>query len=186
MARRKRILPDTIDQLTPASYNPRVISDEALAGLTESLEQFGDLSGITWNRRTGNLVAGHQRVKALQQRHGNIAIVDGAAVTPSGERFAVRVVDWPIERERAANVAANNPAIQGTFDDTIGDLLAQIQQDTPDLWGTDLGFDTLLGLVNVDWTTPAPGEGEGKSFDETAASDVKMLECPECHHKWPA
>jgi ParB-like chromosome segregation protein Spo0J len=57
---------DSIDQLKPAPYNPRAISEESLKALGVSLEEFGDLSGFTWNKRTGNLVTGHQRLRALQ------------------------------------------------------------------------------------------------------------------------
>ena len=46
--------------LKPAPYNPRTISEEALKGLGVSLEEFGDISGFTWNKQTGHLVTGHQ------------------------------------------------------------------------------------------------------------------------------
>ena len=55
-----------IDDLKPASYNPRKISKKAFEGLEVSLKKFGDISGIVWNKRTGNLVSGHQRVAKLR------------------------------------------------------------------------------------------------------------------------
>ena len=51
--------------LSPASYNPRKISPEQLKALGDALKVFGDLGGIVRNRKTGNLVGGHQRVKSL-------------------------------------------------------------------------------------------------------------------------
>lgn len=54
-----------LDDLAAAPYNPRRISEDAAAGLRGSIETFGDLSGIVWNERTGNLVAGHQRVACV-------------------------------------------------------------------------------------------------------------------------
>jgi len=56
----------SLADLRAASYNPREITQEALEGLGHSLEEFGDISGIVWNKRTGHLVAGHQRVEALR------------------------------------------------------------------------------------------------------------------------
>ena len=47
----------SIEDLKPASYNPRRISDRAARALAKSIGDFGDLSGIVWNKRTGNLVA---------------------------------------------------------------------------------------------------------------------------------
>jgi hypothetical protein len=171
----------TIDQLEAAPYNPRKISEQALSGLATSIDQFGDLSGITWNIRTRHLVAGHQRVRALRQKYGNLSIVGDSIVTPTGDRFGIRVVDWPLEKERAANVAANSPTIQGEFDDTIGELLAQIQQDTPELWETDIGFDNLLTTmqeqsVHVDEhdRTPPVHEDEVPEVDESKPPDSKL------------
>lgn len=71
-----------ISDLRPASYNPRTIEDDAAAGLAQSLERFGDLSGIVWNQRTGHLVAGHQRVNQLRERGAQL--VGGVVVSAHG------------------------------------------------------------------------------------------------------
>ena len=57
--------PTSIPDLKPAPYNPREITADALKRLQRSVEEFGDISGIVWNRQTGNMVSGHQRLKAL-------------------------------------------------------------------------------------------------------------------------
>jgi ParB-like chromosome segregation protein Spo0J len=54
------------DDLAPDPVNPREIGDDQRAGLGASLEIFGDLSGIVWNKRNGLLVAGHQRMERLR------------------------------------------------------------------------------------------------------------------------
>lgn len=133
---------ETIDDLKPAPYNPRTISPDALHGLRQSVERFGDLSGIVWNARSGHLVAGHQRVKALTDA--------GATFDPSpprlvlGDRaFPVRVVDWDDATERAANITANNPHISGEFNDGLAGLL----DDLRDFDGFDaLRLDALLAI----------------------------------------
>lgn len=120
--------------LLPAPYNPRTISVDALAGLDQSLVEFGDIAGLVYNARSGNLICGHQRLRALQERWGDkLTIRGGAVCTPHGDRYPVRVVEWSPARERAANVAANNPHIAGVFDESLlRDVLSEIQSDETD------------------------------------------------------
>lgn len=127
--------PKTLRDLRPAEYNPRSISPEALRGLGNSLETFGDLSGVTWNRRTGNLVCGHQRVQALGRRYGHgLGIEDGAIRTPDGKAFPVRIVDWDLDKEKAANIAANSPVISGEFTPGAVDILDDLAETMPDVF----------------------------------------------------
>ena len=115
MATRRKRTPRLHD-LEPAPYNPRDMSGEARDALAASLGEFGDIAGITWNQRSGHLVAGHQRLKALRDEHGaQLRMAGGVITTPTGETFPVRVVDWSPEKERAANIAANSPLIAGVF-----------------------------------------------------------------------
>jgi hypothetical protein len=93
-----------IKDLKPASYNPRKISDEQLERLKKSLQEFGDLSGIVYNRRTGNVIGGHQRLKCLppdakiekkdlKERSKTGTVAEGWIVI-DGEKFIYREVDW--------------------------------------------------------------------------------------------
>lgn len=108
--------------------NARAISTRALEGLKVSTEKFGDLSGIVFNRRSGCLVAGHQRVKVLRLAGATVWQIEsesaGQIVHPlTGEIFKVRIVDWDDVTERAANLVANNPEIAGEFtEEAIGQL----------------------------------------------------------------
>jgi DNA modification methylase len=122
-------MPRTIDfehkrvsDLIPADYNPRDISETALQGLRNSVERFGLVEPIVWNKRTGKVVGGHQRLKVLQQM---------------GElETQVAVVDLNETEEKALNVALNNPAIAGDFTADLHTLLADINASMPEL--TDL------------------------------------------------
>jgi len=165
--------------LRPAPYNPRKITSQALGALQASLGEFGDISGLVWNQRTGHLVAGHQRLAALRKAHGDwLTMADGAVVTPTGERFPVRMVDWPVAREKAANVAANSPFLAGEFDDAeLTKVLAELEAALPAEFDA-LRFDELR------WTPPP--DADGKEFDETAADDVKYVSCPKCGERFPA
>lgn len=101
--------------LTQASYNPRMISDDAFRGLRESIARFGMLEMPVVNVVDGDLrlVSGHQRVQAM--------IADGVA-----EADCLVVHLDPLD-EKIANLTMNNPAIRGTFD------FAKIVGQIPDL-----------------------------------------------------
>ncbi len=90
-------VPNRIEELQPAPYNPRAIDASSLEALKASLGTFGDLSGITFNERTGHLVTGHQRVRALREEHGEAVRIRHAGkeayLHVGPERFRLRVVD---------------------------------------------------------------------------------------------
>jgi DNA modification methylase len=150
MAKKQSKNPRRLNDLTAAPYNPRKITQDAMHGLSTSIDEFGDLSGITFNTRTGHLVTGHQRVKSLG-RFGDLEIKDGYIDTPNGERFKVRVVDWDETKEKAANVAANSPRIAGDFTEDLLPLLEEIKIDLPDL-AVDLRLEELK--IDLDGVSP--------------------------------
>ena len=159
----------TLKDLNPAPYNPRKISEEALAGLSVSTKQFGDISGIVWNKRTGRLVAGHQRVKVLKDagakmKRGRIELPEGRGT------FPVRVVDWDIKTEKAASISANNHLIAGEFlDDDRSNLLGDIEDldHFEDLRLGDLR-DEFLPEEPVDFEKEWEGMPEFDQKDKTA------------------
>ena len=83
----------------------------------------------------------------------------GAVVTPDGERFPVRVVDWPAEREKAANLAANNAAIAGTFTSATLDIVADLEDTLPDLVDGLLLRD--IEIPDLDAPEDAPDDEDG-------------------------
>lgn len=136
--------------------NPNRMSAEDKARMAKSLAEFGDISGITINRRTGLLVCGHQRADALkgytldvtdldkQESDGTVA---RGHLVLKGKRYSVRVVDWPEEKAHAALLAANRFGRVGQDDETLlSGLLEDIGAAGID---TDLtGFDAAaLGAV---------------------------------------
>jgi hypothetical protein len=156
--------PATVADLAPAPYNPRTITDEAARALEASMVAFGDISGIVFNFTTGNLVAGHQRrrvlqgmgAEAIEWAREEVAGVDGperrGTIRTDRGVFGVRGVHWTLEKEMAANVAANSPTLTGAFDDAmLGEVLGQIEAADADLFSA-LRFEEL-------WE-PAPPEPE--------------------------
>jgi hypothetical protein len=68
-----------VKDFVPASYNPRTISDRAMEGLRNSIERFGIVQSVVWNKRTGRVVGGHQRLKILVEKgeeETDVAVVD--------------------------------------------------------------------------------------------------------------
>lgn len=122
-----------IATLAPDPVNPRDIGPGALEGLGISIREFGDLSGIVFNVRTKQLVCGHQRVRALAdagaaewRRDGDAAWVEHP---DSGERFAIRLVDWDETRQRMANLVANNPEIGGHYTEAALDQIKSLENE---------------------------------------------------------
>ncbi len=133
--KRKPTLPDVqfvvmkLADLRPAAYNPRTISDDAMAGLEASITRFGLVQCPVFNRRSGTLVGGHQRVKVLEK----------AGMTET----MTAVVDVDETSEKALNLTLNNPAIAGEFNERLADLLGIIQAEDEKLFG-ELRLDVLL------------------------------------------
>lgn len=55
-----------IDEITPASYNPRKISNQQFEKLKESISLNGFVMPILVNKSNMTIIAGHQRTKAAK------------------------------------------------------------------------------------------------------------------------
>lgn len=168
-----------LSDLKEAEYNPRTITDESFKGLKYSIDEFGDLSGIVFNERTGNLVAGHQRAKAIKAKYGNLEIVGDEIRVPNGDIFRIRLVDWDVSKEKAANVAANNPHIQGEFNSGLGSILEELKIDLPD-YSTNLQMDKLkLDIEEIDLGNIKVEKEEKQLFSEEQIFHSLIKEFPE-------
>ncbi len=113
-----------ITQINPAPYNPRVDlrpGDPEYEKLARSIDEFGLVEPLVWNARTGHLVGGHQRFKVLLAR--------------KMKAVQVSVVDLPIEKEKALNLALNK--IAGGWDH---EKLAELLNELVELPGFDMGL----------------------------------------------
>ena len=129
--------------LTPDPANPNRMDAETKAMMAKSLAEFGDLSGIVLNRRTGLLIGGHQRVSVLEgctveatdlptpEPDGTVA---RGYVSRGGVRYSLRVVDWAEDKAHAALLAANRFGRVGTDDaDLLKDLLQELDTGEMDM-----------------------------------------------------
>ncbi|MBE6926890.1 MAG: DNA modification methylase [Ruminococcaceae bacterium] len=101
--------------LLPADYNPRKAlkpGDLEYEKLRRSIEQFGYVEPVIWNKTTGRVVGGHQRLKVLMDiGHTEVDCV---------------VVELPEEKEKALNIALNK--ISGEWDkDKLALLITDLQ-----------------------------------------------------------
>lgn len=103
--------------LNPATYNPRTISDEALAGLARSIEKFGCVEPIVVNVRAGKniVIGGHQRLKVLK--------------TAGVKEALCVVVNLAETDEKLLNLSLNNRQIQGRFVEAIGDYIESLKSN---------------------------------------------------------
>jgi DNA modification methylase len=154
-----------ISDLIKNPKNPRTITDKKLKMLKNSMEKFGDLSGIVFNKKTNRLVGGHQRLSHLPA-DAEIVITDiffnetdssylfkespptgtlclGYLTMANGERFSYREVSWSEEMEIAANIAANKGA--GEWDELLlTDYMMELDSK---------GFDLDLTLFDLEERT---------------------------------
>ncbi len=103
----------SVSDLNMAGYNPREIDDQSFDGLKASMDRFGIVQPIVWNKKSGNVVSGHQRLKVLLEQ--------------GVQETRVIVVDLDDVDEKALNVAQNNQMITGVFTDKLEDLIQEIQ-----------------------------------------------------------
>ncbi|HPO78084.1 MAG TPA: site-specific DNA-methyltransferase [Thermoclostridium caenicola] len=118
-----------VKELNPAKYNPRKNlkpGDPEYEKLKRSITEFGYVEPIIWNKRTGNIVGGHQRYKVLLEL--------------GYKEVNCVVLDIDEQKEKALNVALNK--ITGEFDiPLLTDLLKDIN---------DSGFDVSLTGFDAD------------------------------------
>lgn len=104
-----------VGDIATAAYNPRkdlAPTDPEYVRIKSSVETFGLVEPLVWNKRSGNLVGGHQRLKVM--RDLGVAVVD------------VSVVDLNDVQEKALNVALNK--VGGAWDMVaLASVLGELQ-----------------------------------------------------------
>ena len=144
-----------ISKINPAKYNPRIElkpGDPMYEKLKLSLDKFGYVEPMVWNKQTGNLVGGHQRFNVLK--------ADGA------KEVQVSVVNLSLTDEKALNLALNK--IQGDWDQ---DKLAQLLDDLTQEQDFDLGL-TGFDLAEVESLIQTVDDDHDAVEDEFDADEL--------------
>ena len=155
-----------------AEYNPRVMDKEAKKRLKKNLQENGLVSAITWNKRTGNIVGGHQRIEQLDalERNKNYSL-------------DVCVVDVDERQEAKLNVILNNQSLAGEYDlEGLAMLTEEFGLDFEEMGFTPLDVDFMYdGDDRFSHLFESPEVGEVKKGLEAvkearAASKERMQE----------
>lgn len=116
-----------VEKLNPAKYNPRKDlkkGDSEYEKLKRSIEIFGYVEPVIWNKKTGHIVGGHQRFKVLKEQ--------GAT------EVDCVVLDMDESEEKALNIALNK--VSGDWDmPKLAELLEDLDKSMFDVSLT--GFD---------------------------------------------
>lgn len=127
----------------------------ARKALQKSLERDGLVVPLTINRRTGHLVAGHQRLDMID------------ALEKGTDYFLdVAVVDVDDKREKELNIRLNNEQLLGSFDnDALKKLVAELE------FSPHTGFDEndLKVMFGADFVSKNAAETIGQMVTDAAA-----------------
>ncbi len=138
------------DQIVADEYNPRFISADNMDRLKKSIRKNGLVGTLVWNRTTGHIVGGHQRLEALD-----------ACMRTKNYELDVTEVEMPLKDEIRLNVALNNSDSQGVFDfAAIRDLSLEFGLDVAEDFGfseesVDINFPEVAEVAALD---PEAGE----------------------------
>ena len=122
-------------QIQKASYNPRLIDENNKKKLEEGIKDNGLVEPLVWNKRTGNLVSGHQRLSILDKLERS-----------KDYELDVSVVDVDEKTEKKLNVQLNNQSMMGDFDyDMLGELASEFDGGLSDLGFSDFDIEMMFG-----------------------------------------
>lgn len=161
----------SIDKLNPALYNPRKdlkAGDKEYEALKKSITEFGYIEPIIWNKTTGNVVGGHQRLKAMTDLgHTEVDVV---------------VVEMDETQEKLANIALNK--IHGDWEfSKLADLLTELDTGAIDIDVS--GFDQIelekvMTYVKVDDYSDLDKQNEALVGNEDASIVITV---PKKHYE---
>jgi len=152
-----------VKKINIAKYNPRKDlqpGDPEYVKLRRSMEQFGYVDTLVWNKRSGNLVGGHQRLKIL--------VADFAV-----KAVDVSVVELPPAEEKALNLALNK--ITGEWDQqALAALLTELTASAA-IDATLSGFDAKEIDLRIAEAKAAQAAGNGEATDALAAASLSNI-----------
>ena len=166
-------------QINLNPINPKRHSDEKVKLQKKNLQKVGFLGGIVWNEKSGNLIDGHRRIKAMDLYYK----YDGTPSTDYDVKVEVVNLDDKVEKEQLTYMAVGNtkPDI-----DLIAGYISDIDY-------TDVGLDIgeLNDILSINTAIPPFSDSlddllsSVSSFDEieTQPTDEKTYEEKKEHMK---
>lgn len=152
-----------INELKPAGYNPRTMTEEARKRLTRSLEEFGFIDPIIARRSDKLVIGGHQRLFVAKQLNFTTAPVI----------FLENIDD---DRAAALNIALNNRALAGDWDYVkLTDILSEL--DAHGFDATLTGFDDKDLAKFLGQPGDGGGDGDGDGAGGLESQWICIVEC---------
>ena len=148
------------EKINMATYNPRLIDPENEKKLKKGLKEHGLVMPLVWNARTGNLIAGHQRLKQIDKLERSLDY-----------ELDMAVIDVDEREEKILNVQLNNPSMQGAFDfGSLGDLAIDSEINFDEFGFTEFDVNMMFGDDDrfADMFSDTPGV-------EAAKSDIREI-----------
>ena len=143
-----------LSELNRAAYNPRVElkqGDAVYEQLKRSINEFGYVEPIVWNKTTGNIVGGHQRLTVLEDM--------------GYDEVDVVVIEVDELKEKTLNLALNK--VKGEWDfGSLSDLLQEMQDVDYDFTVTGFTEREVASLIGE-----AAGEFEIENNEEEAEAE---------------
>lgn len=175
-----------LTDIQEADYNPRQISDMEAEKLRNSITEFGLVDPIIVNLKNNTIIGGHQRYNAIC----DLAIIDNnfqqelnmIKLGNIGWVFLDTNLDIKDDaHEKALNLALNK--ISGEWDiDKLQSLFDDLEIEGFDIELT--GFNDLeITELSLENDMIYRAEDLDNFEDEYEVPEVRILECPNCHHK---
>lgn len=162
-------------QIKFADYNPRIIDESNQKKLIKAIRENGLIEPLVWNKRTGVLVGGHQRLTAADKIYRK-----------KDYEVPVAIIDVDEKTEKKLNVQLNNPSMQGDWDlNELADLAKDVSFEDMGFNKADIDF-MFDGDVDFDGQfieDAKPSKKETNYDDEVEDEKDKMAGLAEFNKK---
>lgn len=120
------------NQIKLDEKNPRMMTEQERKALRESILEFGNISEIVFNKKSGRLVGGNHRWEEILDIHGKETIslkpikgTDLYLINSNNDftGYVLREVDWDEDKASVANIVANSDKVTGSFTIDINKII---------------------------------------------------------------
>lgn len=170
-----------IEDIKPARYNPRSISDKDFKKLSESIEQFGLVDPIIINLKNHNIIGGHQRFDYLyyEKKDTELHLIELGDIGWVFSDTDLEIKDD--NHEKALNLALNRISGEWNYDE-LNKLLDELAEfDLDKVTGFDYDLDEIdyeFIPLNDEYTNYDIGDD-----DEILEDDDELIDDENIHNK---
>lgn len=170
-----------IEDIKPARYNPRSISDKDFKKLSESIEQFGLVDPIIINLKNHNIIGGHQRFDYLyyEKKDTELYLIELGDIGWVFSDTDLEIKDD--NHEKALNLALNRISGEWNYDE-LNKLLDELAEfDLDKVTGFDYDLDEIdyeFIPLNDEYTNYDIGDD-----DEILKDDDELIDDEDIHDK---